>query len=110
MSEKKKKKFRINQTYFKKWLSNIEKMKKNFMTKMCHLPQFFGNLNIAGQFMEFSYIVKAMTLEHLYDNLVVKLQSSLTVQSKSVGQGIDFVFPSSKSTRRKCNTDIGFGI
>ena len=39
-----------------------------------------------------------------------KLQSNLTVQSKSVGQGIDFVFPSSKSTRRKCNTDIGFGI
>ena len=46
---------------------------------------------------------------------IVKLQSSLTVQSKSVGLGVDFVSPPSqqqqpspKSTRRKCTTELKF--
>ena len=32
---------------------------------------------------------------------IVKLQSSLTVQSKSVGLGVDFVFPPSQLTNNK---------
>ena len=37
---------------------------------------------------------------------IVKLQSSLTVQSKSVGQGVDFVFPPSQEQQLTTLTKI----
>ena len=39
----------------------------------------------------------------LVSGVFVKLQSSLTVQSKSVGLGVDFVFPPSQLTTRTTN-------
>ena len=40
-----------------------------------------------------------LTIECKYDAIFVKLQSSLTVQSKSVGLGVDFVFPPSQLSK-----------
>ena len=43
-------------------------------------------------------VILLPTSESKMKNYIVKLQSSLTVQSKSVGLGVDFVFPPSQLT------------